>query len=104
MCAPAWLQDTRISIEGIMAHPWFTKRLPSKYEAALTSLRADQAALDRSFVQSHADAKQRDADLHVSNCTRPASTTSCTTSSRRMGRAAHAVAVSASMCCVCSMY
>jgi hypothetical protein len=101
MCAPAWLQDTRISIEGIMAHPWFTKRLPSKYEAMLTSLRADQAALDRSFVSSHADAKQRDADLHV----RHSNTTSCITttsssSSSRMGGAAHGI--TAGMCTSCT--
>jgi hypothetical protein len=26
----AWLQDSRITIDGIIRHPWFSKRLPPK--------------------------------------------------------------------------
>jgi hypothetical protein len=62
-------QDSRISIEGIITHPWFTKKLPPKYDAALQQLRADQAAMDRAFTTASLDVKKRDEDLHVSFCT-----------------------------------
>jgi hypothetical protein len=30
MCVSAAAQDSRITIDGIIRHPWFNKRLPAK--------------------------------------------------------------------------
>ena len=63
-----------------MTHPWFTKKLPPQYDAALQDLRADQGAMDRAFVQASLDVKKRDEDLHVRVCTLLRSSTVCSCS------------------------
>lgn len=38
--------EKRITLEQIKQHPWFTKPMPAKYEAAEKSIRDRQAVLD----------------------------------------------------------
>jgi serine/threonine-protein kinase SRK2 len=70
-------QETRIGVEEIVAHPWFTRPLPDKYERALEVLRADQAAIDARLAAAAAQgpgrSRERDAALHdlLDKATRP---------------------------------
>jgi len=56
-------QDSRISIEGIKAHPWFTKPLPSKYQKALDVLGREQAKQDATFSAAKCRSAERDRAL-----------------------------------------
>ena len=56
-------QDSRISIEGITKHPWFSRPLPARYEAALAALQKEQAAITKRFAASNFRSKERDALL-----------------------------------------
>eukprot|EP00775_Hariotina_reticulata_P009702 gene9702-9861_t len=58
-------QDSRITIDGIIRHPWFNKTLPPKYEAALAQLQEEQRAIDRRVASGGFRNKERDAALQV---------------------------------------
>lgn len=58
-------QESRISIEGIMEHPWFNKPLPSKYAHALEELREQQRLIDRRAVDGQWRSSERDKALQV---------------------------------------
>lgn len=58
-------QDSRITIDGIVRHPWFNKRLPPKYETALAELQEEQRAIDRRVARGGFRSKDRDMALQV---------------------------------------
>jgi len=70
-------QETRIGVEGIVAHPWFARPLPAKYEAALETLRREQTGVDRRLAAAALGgagrARERDAALRdlLDKATRP---------------------------------
>lgn len=58
-------QDSRISIEQIVAHPWFSRPLPARYTAALAALQKEQASITSRFSVSNYRSKERDALLQT---------------------------------------
>ncbi|KAI8468136.1 MAG: kinase-like domain-containing protein [Monoraphidium minutum] len=56
-------QDSRISIEQIVKHPWFSHPLPQRYEDALAALQKEQATITSRFSVSNFRSKERDAAL-----------------------------------------
>lgn len=58
-------QDSRITIDGIIRHPWFNKPLPPKLEAALAQLQDEQRLIDARVASGNFRSKERDAALQV---------------------------------------
>ncbi|KIY99971.1 Serine/threonine-protein kinase N1 [Monoraphidium neglectum] len=52
-------ESRRVDVAGIKAHPWFSRRLPRRYEAALARLARDQAGLDAARSELHGRASRR---------------------------------------------
>ncbi|WIA21647.1 hypothetical protein OEZ85_000821 [Tetradesmus obliquus] len=58
-------QDSRITIDGIIRHPWFSRPLPEKYETALAQLQEEQRAIDSRVAGGNYRSKERDAQLQM---------------------------------------
>eukprot|EP00879_Flechtneria_rotunda_P008273 GHRR01008666.1.p1 GENE.GHRR01008666.1~~GHRR01008666.1.p1 ORF type:complete len:401 (+),score=132.14 GHRR01008666.1:1544-2746(+) len=58
-------QDSRITVDQIIAHPWFKKPLPQKYEVALAQLQEEQRAIDRRVATGGFKSKERDSQLQL---------------------------------------
>eukprot|EP00882_Tetradesmus_deserticola_P006747 GHRQ01007102.1.p1 GENE.GHRQ01007102.1~~GHRQ01007102.1.p1 ORF type:complete len:413 (+),score=168.08 GHRQ01007102.1:275-1513(+) len=58
-------QDSRITIDDIIRHPWFSRPLPAKYEAALAQLQEEQRAIDARVAGGNYRSKERDAQLQT---------------------------------------
>lgn len=46
----------RITVDGIMSHPWYNQKLSHKYQSALDNLARQQAELERHVAAQHYDA------------------------------------------------
>eukprot|EP00798_Chlamydomonas_sp_ICE-L_P019999 gene19999-26712_t len=58
-------EGRRITIEGIRAHPWYTKKIPDKYEAALKAIQLDQLIIDKNVEGGKFVSEERDKSLEL---------------------------------------
>lgn len=49
----------RITVEGIMQHPWYQRQLPPRFQSALEKLARQQAELERHVEKQNYDAVSR---------------------------------------------
>lgn len=54
------LQDSRLDIAGVKAHPWFNKPLPPKFAESLVELEEEQEGIDQAVAKGAFQSVDRD--------------------------------------------